>query len=145
MSKNRSTQNHNRTDAGWVVSDEAGSAPKTVHGDREPPVTTEKFGRGLATPEKRSPHQYARRKHDYRLKGLICIALRGRSYRGLPALSTAMDGRWQCCLHPKATSITASPAAPFFPVKRRISRWRKCDYQPCFRCHLRHGSVPRSS
>jgi DNA invertase Pin-like site-specific DNA recombinase len=64
---------HNWTYAGWIVKEDAGILPKTLRGDWEPLVTTEEFERGLAILEKRSRYQYAKRKHDYLLKGLIFL------------------------------------------------------------------------
>ncbi len=64
---------HNWTFAGWIVNEALGLLPRTLRGDWEPLVTTEEFEHGLEILEKRSQHKYARRKHDYLLKGLIFL------------------------------------------------------------------------
>ncbi len=66
---------HNWFYAGWVVSEKAEIAPKTVRGQWQPVVTTEEFEQGLAILAHRSRHRVARRKHDYLLKGLIYVQL----------------------------------------------------------------------
>lgn len=64
---------HNWFYAGWVVSEKAEIAPKTVRGNWEPVVTTEEFEQELEILAFRSRHRIANRKHDYLLKGLIYL------------------------------------------------------------------------
>jgi DNA invertase Pin-like site-specific DNA recombinase len=64
---------HNWFYAGWVVSEEAGIAPKTIRGQWQPLVTTEEFERGVEILLKRSKHKVPRRKHEYLLSGLIYL------------------------------------------------------------------------
>lgn len=66
---------HNWFYAGWVVSDKADIPPKTVRGNWEPIVTTEEFEHGLEILSRRSINRFARRKHQYLLKGLVYIQL----------------------------------------------------------------------
>src|SRR5262249_48683925 len=65
---------HNWVYAGWIVSEEEGILPKTLRGDWEPLVSTEEFERGLEILARRAQHKYAKRKHDYLLKGLVFLS-----------------------------------------------------------------------
>jgi DNA invertase Pin-like site-specific DNA recombinase len=64
---------HNWTYAAWIVNVEAGIPPKTLKGNWDPIVTTEEFERGLVILSQRSQHKFAKRKHDYLLRGLIFL------------------------------------------------------------------------
>lgn len=65
---------HNWTHAGWIVNEEKGILPKTQRGNWEPIVSTQEFERGLEILEKRTQHRYARRKHNYLLRGLVFLS-----------------------------------------------------------------------
>lgn len=65
---------HNWAYAGWIVNEELGILPKTLRGDWEPLVSTEEFERGMEILAKRSQHKYAKRRHDYLLKGLVYLS-----------------------------------------------------------------------
>jgi DNA invertase Pin-like site-specific DNA recombinase len=68
---------HNWFYAGWVVSDKAGIAPKTVRGQWQPIISTEEFEQGLDILARRNRHRVVKRKHDYLLKGIIFIEIPG--------------------------------------------------------------------
>jgi DNA invertase Pin-like site-specific DNA recombinase len=84
---------HNWFYAGWLVSEKAQIAPKTVRGQWTALVSTEAFERGLALLAHRSQHRVATRKFDYLLKGMIFVQL----YSEQPAIpltgSTSNSGR----------------------------------------------------
>lgn len=64
---------HNWTYAGWVVNEEKGILPKILRGNWDELISTQEFEKGLSILEKRSQRKYAKRKHDYLLKGLIFL------------------------------------------------------------------------
>jgi hypothetical protein len=68
---------HNWFYAGWVVSEAAGIAPKTVRGQWPAIVSTEEFERGLEILAKRNVNRNPNRKHFYLLNGLVFIELDG--------------------------------------------------------------------
>lgn len=62
--------------AGWVVSERAKIAPKTVRGRWKPMVTTEEFEHGLAILASRQKHRASGKcRHDYFLRGLVYVQL----------------------------------------------------------------------
>ena len=63
----------NWTYAGWIVNEDMGIPPKTLRGNWEPIVTTEEFEQGLEILAKRTRRKFAKRKHDYLLRGLIFL------------------------------------------------------------------------
>lgn len=65
---------HNWTHAGWIVNEDKGILPKTQRGNWDPIVSTEEFERGLEILAKRAQHRYARRKHNYLLRGLVFLS-----------------------------------------------------------------------
>lgn len=64
---------HNWTYTGWIVDEENGILPKTQRGSWEPIISTPEFELGLAILDRRSQHKYAKRKHNYLLKGLVFL------------------------------------------------------------------------
>ena len=66
---------HNWFYAGWVVSEKAGIAPKTIRGLWTPLVSTEDFERGLSILAKRAEKTLRQRKHEYLLSGMIFLQL----------------------------------------------------------------------
>jgi hypothetical protein len=62
--------------AGWVISEKAGIAPKTVRGQWKPMVSTEEFERGQSILMKRQKHRRGGgRVHSYLLTGILYVQL----------------------------------------------------------------------
>ena len=77
--------------AGWVVSESAKIAPKTVQGNWKPVVTTEEFERGLEILAKRQKKRASGGpRHDYLLRGFVYVELEsGKQIRLIGSTSNA--------------------------------------------------------
>lgn len=64
---------HNWFYAGWVVSEKAQIAPKTIRGHWQPVVTTEEFEHGVAILARRVKHKVFTRRHFYLLRGIVFL------------------------------------------------------------------------
>ncbi len=106
--------------AGWVVSEKAGIAPKTVRGQWKPLVTTEEFERGLAilvTRHTQRPKSVTN--FDYLLRGLIHVQLNDGKIQRLIG-STSNTGRpgggtSYYCIKSSAVNIRCNRVDPLIP------------------------------